>query len=37
LGGAFAPDGTFYIADTLLGLIRVKNPLDPRSKVELVA
>jgi sugar lactone lactonase YvrE len=37
LGGAFAPDGTLYIADTLLGLIRLKNPLDPRSKVELVA
>jgi len=37
LGGAFTPDGTLYIADTLLGLIRVKNPQDPRAKVELVA
>lgn len=37
LGGSFTRDGTLYIADTLLGLIRVKNPLDPNAKVELVA
>lgn len=38
LGGKFAPDGTLYVADTLLGLIRVQNPSSNNdSKVELVA
>ena len=37
LGGKFAPDGTIYIADLALGLIRVKNPEEARAKVELVA
>ena len=37
LGGSFTRDGTLYIADTLLGLVRVKKPLDPHAKVELVA
>jgi hypothetical protein len=37
LGGKFAPDGTLYIADAVLGLTRIKNPRDPKSKLELVA
>lgn len=39
LGGRFTPDGkTIYIADSLLGLIRVHEPNKfPQSKVELVA
>lgn len=37
LGGKFAPDGTLYVADTLLGLIRIQNPSNGGSKVELVA
>jgi sugar lactone lactonase YvrE len=37
LGGKFTPDGqTLYIADAILGLIRLKNPHDPESKVELI-
>ena len=37
LGGTFAPDGTLYIADAILGLTRIKNPKDPKSKLEIVA
>jgi sugar lactone lactonase YvrE len=39
LGGKFTNDGkTLYIADAILGLVRVTNPTtDPQSKVELVA
>jgi sugar lactone lactonase YvrE len=37
LGGQFAPDGTLYIADAVLGLTRIKNPRDPKSKLEIVA
>jgi hypothetical protein len=37
LGGKFAPDGTLYIADAVLGLTRIKNPRDPKSKLEIVA
>jgi hypothetical protein len=37
LGGKFTPDGeTLYMADSLLGLTRIRNPQDPASKVELV-
>jgi hypothetical protein len=38
LGGKFTPDGeTLYIADAILGLIRLKNPHNPASKVELIS
>lgn len=37
LGGKFAADGTLYVADALLGLIRVQNPKQEGAKVELVA
>jgi hypothetical protein len=37
LGGKFSPDGTLYIADAVLGLTRIKNPRDPKSKLEIVA
>ena len=38
LGGKFTTDGkTLYIADALLGLTRVQDPQDPKSKVEIVA
>lgn len=38
LGGEFSKDGqTLWIADAILGLTRLKNPMDPKSKVELVA
>jgi hypothetical protein len=39
LGGRFTADGkTIYIADALLGLIRVVNPHEfPKAKVELIA
>jgi hypothetical protein len=37
LGGKFTSDGTLYIADAVLGLTRIKNPRDPKSKLELVA
>lgn len=39
LGGAFTPDGnTLYIADVILGLIRIRNfHKDPNAKIELVA
>jgi sugar lactone lactonase YvrE len=37
LGGTFAPDGTLYIADLILGLVRVKHPEQTGAKVELVA
>jgi sugar lactone lactonase YvrE len=37
LGAKFAADGSIYIADAHLGLIRVKNPQDAHSKVELIA
>lgn len=38
LGASFAPDGsTLYIADSVLGLTRLVNPFDPKSKVELIA
>ena len=37
LGGAFTRDGkTLYIADAVLGLTRIQNPTDPKSKLELV-
>lgn len=37
LGGSFTPDGkTLYIADAVLGLMRIHNPTDPKSKVELL-
>jgi hypothetical protein len=35
LGGKYAPDGTLYIADAVLGLTRLKN--HPLSKLEIVA
>jgi sugar lactone lactonase YvrE len=38
LGATFTPDGsTLYICDMVLGLTRLRNPRDPKSKVELVA
>ena len=38
LGGKFTPDGdTFYLADPLLGLARIRNFSDPTSKLEIVA
>ena len=37
LGAKFASDGSIYIADPHLGLIRVKNVNDSQSKVELIA
>lgn len=39
LGGRFTPDGkTLYVADALLGLIKIENPHKfPKSKVEIVA
>jgi hypothetical protein len=37
LGGKFAADGTLYIADAHLGLLRVPHPISEHSKVELVA
>jgi Strictosidine synthase len=37
LGGTFAPDGTLYIADFILGLVCVKHPEQAGTKVELVA
>ena len=37
LGAEFTRDGTLYIADSILGLIRVKRPEAAGSKVELVA
>lgn len=37
LGGTFAPDDTLYIADLILGLVRVKHPEQAGAKVELVA
>jgi hypothetical protein len=38
LGATFTPDGsTLYICDMVLGLTRLRNPQDPKSKVELVA
>lgn len=38
LGAKFTPDGnSLYIADAVLGLLRVQDPLDPESKVEIVA
>jgi hypothetical protein len=37
LGGRFTFDNTLYIADVVLGLTRIKNPGNPKSKVELVA
>jgi hypothetical protein len=37
LGEKFASDGSMYIADDHLGLIRVKNPQDAHSKVKLIA
>jgi DNA-binding beta-propeller fold protein YncE len=38
LGAKFTPDGnTVYIADGALGLLRVVDPLNPKSKVEIVA
>lgn len=38
LGAKFTADGsTLYIADAVLGLLRLRNPHDPRSKVEIVA
>jgi Strictosidine synthase len=39
LSGKFTNDGkTLYIADAILGLLRIDNPItDPQSKVELVA
>lgn len=36
LGGRFAAGDTLYVADALLGLIRIRNVHDPKSKVELV-
>lgn len=36
LGGRFTRDGTLYVADTLLGLTRVKDVHDATSKVEIV-
>lgn len=37
LGGKFTEDGeTLYVADAILGLIRIRNPQDPKSKVELI-
>ena len=36
LGGRFSSDGTLYVADTLLGLTRVKDIHDSSSKVEIV-
>ena len=37
LGGAFTADGqTLWIADAALGLMRLRNPTNPQSKVELV-
>jgi sugar lactone lactonase YvrE len=37
LGAKFSPDGTLYIADSILGLVRVKYPERAGAKVELVA
>ena len=38
LGAKFTPDGnTLYIADGALGLLRVVDPMNPKSKVEIVA
>jgi sugar lactone lactonase YvrE len=38
LGGCFTPDDSYlYMADAVLGLTRIKNPGDPKSKVEIVA
>ena len=37
LGAKFAADGTLYIADSILGLVRVKRPEHAGAKVELVA
>jgi len=38
LGASFTPDGsTLYICDSSLGLTRLVNPFDPKSKVELIA
>lgn len=38
LGGKFSSDGkTLYIADAILGLTRIHNPNDRKSKLELVA
>lgn len=37
LSGRFADDGTLWMADAVLGLTRLRDPSDPRSKVELVA
>ncbi|KAL7558640.1 hypothetical protein ACA910_016148 [Epithemia clementina (nom. ined.)] len=38
LGGSFTSDGkTLYIADAVLGLTRIQNVQDSRSKVEIVA
>ncbi|KAL3926499.1 MAG: hypothetical protein SGBAC_013454, partial [Bacillariaceae sp.] len=38
LGATFTPDGsTLYICDSSLGLTRLANPFNPKSKVELIA
>lgn len=37
LGGKFTSDGTLYMADAALGLTRIRNPRDPKSKLEVVA
>ena len=38
LGASFTPDGTtLYIADSVLGLTRIKDPHNTKSKVEIVA
>lgn len=38
LGGKFSPDGnTLWIADPMLGLARIRNFQDPKSKLEIVA
>eukprot|EP00591_Stephanopyxis_turris_P006681 CAMPEP_0195513294 /NCGR_PEP_ID=MMETSP0794_2-20130614/4991_1 /TAXON_ID=515487 /ORGANISM="Stephanopyxis turris, Strain CCMP 815" /LENGTH=363 /DNA_ID=CAMNT_0040641277 /DNA_START=223 /DNA_END=1311 /DNA_ORIENTATION=- len=37
LGSSFAKDGSLYVADTLLGLIRVRFPNGKKPVVELVA
>ena len=36
--GSFSPDGTdLYLTDAVVGLLRVRNPKDPRSKCEVIA
>ena len=37
LGGKFSADNTLWIADAVLGLTRLRDPSNPKSKVEIVA